>query len=51
VTGRPSSDRPANDGPDPAQRRRIRRGALLLGLVAVAIYVAFILSGVFKAQG
>jgi hypothetical protein len=32
------------------QRRRIRRTALLLGLVALAIYVAFIASGVMKAQ-
>ena len=51
MSGRPISDRPATDAPDQEQRRRIRRGALLLGLVAVAIYVAFILSGVFKAQG
>ena len=34
-----------------AQRRRIRRTAVLLALVALAIYVAFIASGVMKAQG
>ena len=43
--------RPVDHGPDEQQRRRIRRGALLLGLTAVAIYVAFIVSGVLKAQG
>ena len=32
------------------QRRRIRRAAILLGVVALAIYVAFIASGVMKAQ-
>jgi hypothetical protein len=32
------------------QRRRIRRTAILLGVVALAIYVAFIASGVMKAQ-
>jgi hypothetical protein len=32
------------------QRRRIRRNALLLALTALAIYVAFIVSGVIKAQ-
>jgi hypothetical protein len=45
------TERRVDEGPDPVQRRRIRRGALLLGLTAVAIYVAFILSGVIKAQG
>jgi hypothetical protein len=44
-------ERPGNDGPDQEQRRRIRRAALLLGLTAVAIYVAFIVSGILKAQG
>jgi hypothetical protein len=37
---------------DPAivlQRRRARRNALVLGAVAFAIYVAFILSGVLRA--
>jgi len=33
-----------------AQRRRIRRTAVVLALVALAIYVAFIASGVMKAQ-
>jgi hypothetical protein len=37
--------------PTEAQRRRIRRTALLLAAVALAIYVAFIASGVMKAQG
>ena len=43
---------PANDLEDPAiaaQRKRARRNALLLGAVALAIYVAFILSGVLRA--
>jgi hypothetical protein len=33
-----------------AQRRRIRRAAVLLALVALGIYVAFIASGVMRAQ-
>ena len=33
-----------------AQRKRARRNALLLGAVAFAIYVAFILSGVLRAS-
>jgi hypothetical protein len=37
--------------PSAEQRRRIRRTALLLAAVALAIYVAFIASGVMKAQG
>jgi hypothetical protein len=46
------NEHPVNDdGSDQAQRRRIRRGALLLGVTAVAIYVAFIVSGILKAQG
>jgi hypothetical protein len=32
------------------QRRRIRRTTLVLALVALGIYVAFIASGVMKAQ-
>ena len=32
------------------QRRRIRRTTILLALVALSIYVAFIASGVLKAQ-
>jgi len=39
-----------NDGPTDKQRRAIRRTAILLALVALAIYVAFIASGVMKAQ-
>ena len=35
-----------NPGPTDDQRRRIRRNAVLLGLLALAIYVAFIASGV-----
>ena len=38
-----------NGPPDERQRRRIRRNAILLGLVALAIYVAFIASGVVRA--
>jgi hypothetical protein len=34
-----------------AQRRRIRRTAVLLALVALGIYVAFIASGVMQARG
>jgi len=33
------------------QRRRIRRNAILLGLVALGIYVAFIASGVIGVRG
>jgi len=32
------------------QRRRIRRTAIVLAVVAIAIYVAFIASGVMNAQ-
>ena len=32
------------------QRRRIRRTTIVLALVALGIYVAFIVSGVMKAQ-
>ena len=34
-----------------AQRRRVRRTAILLGLVALGIYLAFITSGVMQARG
>ena len=34
-----------------AQRRRIRRTTILLALVALGIYVAFIASGVMQARG
>jgi hypothetical protein len=33
-------------GPSEEQRRRIRRSAIVLALVALGIYVAFIASGV-----
>jgi hypothetical protein len=33
-------------GPTDEQRRRIRRNAIVLALLAVGIYVAFIASGV-----
>ena len=39
-----------NPGPTDRQRRRIRRTTILLALVALGIYVAFIASGVMKAQ-
>jgi hypothetical protein len=40
----------SDDAPDDAKRRRIRRNAWVLALVALAIYVGFILSGVMKAH-
>ena len=33
------------------QRRRVRRTAILLAVVAIAIYVTFIASGVMSARG
>jgi hypothetical protein len=39
-----------NTGLTDEQRRRIRRTTILLALVALGIYVAFIVSGVMKAQ-
>jgi uncharacterized membrane protein len=39
-----------NSGPTEQQRRRIRRTTLLLALVALGIYVAFIASAMMKAQ-
>lgn len=33
------------------QRRRVRRSAILLAVVALAIYVAFIASGMLGARG
>ncbi len=36
--------------PTAEQRRRIRRSAIVLALIAIAVYVAFIASGVMKAQ-
>ncbi|MDH4114018.1 MAG: hypothetical protein OEU89_00980 [Burkholderiaceae bacterium] len=44
------SDRPASSGPTDEQRRRIRRTTLVLALVALGIYVAFIASGVMQAR-
>ena len=35
--------------PDEERRRRIRRSSLILALVALAIYVAFIASGVLRS--
>jgi hypothetical protein len=37
-------------GPTDEQKRGIRRTTIVLVLVALAIYVAFIASGVMKAQ-
>ena len=45
-----SEPRNSADAAD-AQRRRVRRTAILLGLVALGIYVAFIASGVMQARG
>jgi hypothetical protein len=39
-----------NTGITDEQRRRIRWTAIVLALVALGIYVAFIASGVLKAQ-
>lgn len=44
------SDRQASSGPTDEQRRRIRRTTLVLALVALGIYVAFIASGVMQAR-
>lgn len=41
----------SSSGSSDAQRRRIRRNTLVLALVALAIYVAFIASGVMQARG
>jgi hypothetical protein len=40
------SEQRANTGLSDDQRRRIRRNAIVLGLLALCIYVAFIASGV-----
>jgi hypothetical protein len=40
-----------NQGPTDEQRRRIRRNAVVLGLLALGIYVAFIASGVLGLRG
>jgi len=44
------SAKPVNEGQSEQQRRAIRRTTILLVLVALGIYVAFIASGVIKAQ-
>ena len=41
---------PMNSQQTDEQRRRIRRTTIVLALVALGIYVAFIASGVMKAQ-
>jgi len=33
---------------DPSQRRRVRRNALLLGLIALVIYTSFIVHSVLR---
>jgi hypothetical protein len=33
---------------DPAQRRRVRRSALLLGLIVLAVYAAFVVHAVLR---
>jgi hypothetical protein len=45
------SDQRSDTGPSDEQRRRIRRTTILLALVALGIYVAFIASGVMQARG
>ena len=40
------SQRPATNGLTDERRRRIRRNAIVLALLALGIYVAFIASGV-----
>ena len=44
------SAEPVNSGPSEEQRRRIRRTTVLLALLALGIYVAFIASGVMQAH-
>jgi hypothetical protein len=44
------SDPRVNSGPTDEQRRRIRRNAIVLALVALGIYVAFIASGVMGVR-
>ena len=45
------SEQRANTGLSNDQRRRIRRNAIVLGLLALGIYVAFIASGVLGLRG
>jgi uncharacterized membrane protein (DUF485 family) len=35
---------------DREQRRRVRRSALLLGLIVLAVYIGFIVHSVLRAQ-
>jgi|HubBroStandDraft_5_1064220.scaffolds.fasta_scaffold1139674_2 hypothetical protein len=39
---------PARVAMNPDQRRRVRRNALLLGLIALAIYTSFIVHSVLR---
>jgi hypothetical protein len=43
-------NRQANMVIHPEQRRRVRRSALLLGLLVLAVYLAFIVHSVLRAQ-
>jgi hypothetical protein len=45
------SDPRVHTGPSDEQRRRIRRNAIVLALLALGIYVAFIASGVMGLRG
>ena len=45
------SDPRVSTGPSEEQRRRIRRNAVVLALLAFGIYVAFIASGVLGLRG
>jgi hypothetical protein len=45
------SERGTPTGLSDGQRRRIRRNAVLLALLALGIYVAFIASGVMGVRG
>jgi len=45
------SDPRVSTGPSDEQRRRIRRNAIVLALLALGIYVAFIASGVMGLRG
>ena len=38
-------------GPDPAKRAAAKRTVWVLGLVALLVYIAFIVSGVFGVAG
>jgi hypothetical protein len=40
-----------NQGPTDEQRRRIRRNAIVLGLLALGIYATFIASGMLGWRG